>query len=218
MIKTLLVDDHALVRAGMSMLLSSLSPDIDVSEAPDVDSALAILRDQPDMTLVLLDLQMPGFVDLQALLHIRKHAEDVPVVVLSGDDREHLVHDAIEAGAMGFIHKSIEPKAMLLALDVIMSGGVYLPQGVVMRSAEAVTARPSPETTKQKLAEMGITDRQADALFGVVQGKSNKVIARELHIAESTVKSHLIAVYNSFGVNTRTQLVYEVARRGLTWS
>jgi DNA-binding NarL/FixJ family response regulator len=126
-----------------------------------------------------------------------------------------VVRAAIELGAMGFIPKSSSPEVLMQALRLILAGGVYLPPAVLDgRLAEPLPAKPQAGPAKLP----GITERQMDVLRCVIQGKPNKVIARELDISEGTVKAHLSAVMQALGVHNRTEAVYAAAKLGLRLS
>ncbi len=211
--RTLLVDDHALFREGMRLLLGSLDAAAQVWQADDVPMALKLLEDPGQMDLVLLDLHLPGLKDLEALELLRRGNDSVPVVVLSGDDHPDRVPEAIEAGAMGFIRKSAAPDEMMAALARVLSGGIYLPHALPDPRARAGALPAGP---RERLRRLGISTRQGEVLVKLAQGKANKVIARELKISETTVKSHVAAVFGALDVHSRTGAVYAVARLGLS--
>lgn len=212
--KTLLVDDHALFREGMELVLKLLDASVVVLHAASVDEALRVLsREQVDF--VLLDLHMPGMTGLDALLRMRARAEATPVVVLSGSENPQVVWSAIDAGAMGFIQKQMDSATMMVALRHVLAGGIYLPP-VCLTEAGRRHAPPSPQLTPaERLRRAGLSNRQAQTLFMMAQGKPNKVIARELGIGEATVKTHVSAVFDALGVRNRTEAVYAIARLGL---
>lgn len=211
--KMLLVDDHALFREGLKLLLRSLGGELEIDEAGDCAQALEKMSGQ-GYDLVLLDLNMPGRGGLDALSALREAAPSTPVVVLSGEEDPHLVRGAIDRGAMGFIPKSSTPEILIPALKLALAGGVYLPPAVLDTRADA--PQPAPAQAKpQETAPAGLTQRQMDVLRCVVQGKPNKVIARELDISEGTVKAHLSSVLHALGARNRTEAVYAAARLGL---
>jgi DNA-binding NarL/FixJ family response regulator len=155
---------------------------------------------------------MPGAEGMDALRAMREAVPATPVVVLSGEEYSHVVRAAIELGAMGFIPKSSSPEVVMQALRLILAGGVYLPPAVLDgRLAEPLPAKPQAGPAKLP----GITERQMDVLRCVIQGKPNKVIARELDISEGTVKAHLSSVMQALGVHNRTETVFAAAKLGL---
>lgn len=205
--KLLLIDDHALFRDGLSLLISSRlfsgGQALEVLEADGLHSAESVLRSHPDLALVLLDLGLNEHQGLDTLQQWRQICPHVPVVVLSADDRVDMILDAIDAGASGFIPKTAQAKVMKDALDHVLAGGVYLPDLPAM--VEPVTGDP-----------FGFSDRQEDVLRLLVEGQPNKEICRRLSLSESTVKTHLAAIFRKLNVNSRTQAVVAVAQAG--WS
>lgn len=205
--KLLLIDDHALFRDGLSLLISSrLFPGggtVDVLEASGIPEALALVQAHADLALVLLDLGLVEQQGLATLQHWRSVCPHVPVVVLSADDRVEMILDAIDAGASGFIPKTAQAKVMKEALDHVLAGGVYLPDLPAL-------AEHAP------LDPFGFSDRQEDVLRLLIEGQPNKEICRRLALSESTVKTHLAAIFRKLKVNSRTQAVVAVAQAG--WS
>jgi DNA-binding NarL/FixJ family response regulator len=204
----LLVDDHALFREGLKFLLGSLDAALRVDEAGDCAKALEHAAAR-SYDLVLLDLKMPGTAGLDALQALRDAIPAAPLVVLSGEDNPAVVRAAIERGAMGFIPKSSTPEVLIQALRLVLARGVYLPPAVLDAAAD-----PQP-ADEPGAALAGLTPRQVDVLRCVIQGKANKVIARELDISEGTVKAHLSSVLRAFGAHNRTEAVYAAAKLGL---
>jgi DNA-binding NarL/FixJ family response regulator len=204
----LLVDDHALFREGLKFLLGSLDAALRVDEAGDCAKALEHAAAR-SYDLVLLDLKMPGTAGLDALQALRDAIPAAPLVVHSGEDNPAVVRAAIERGAMGFIPKSSTPEVLIQALRLVLARGVYLPPAVLDAAAD-----PQP-ADEPGAALAGLTPRQVDVLRCVIQGKANKVIARELDISEGTVKAHLSSVLRAFGAHNRTEAVYAAAKLGL---
>ena len=204
----LLIDDHVLFREGLKFLLRSLDAALEVDEAGDCAGALEHAA-RRGYDLVLLDLKMPGVAGLDALAALREAIPAAPLVVLSGEDSAGVVRAAIEGGAMGFIPKSSTPEVLIQALRLVLARGVYLPPAVLDAAAEP------PAGSGSEAALRGLTPRQADVLRCVIQGKSNKVIARELDVSEGTVKAHLSSVLRAFGARSRTEAVYAAAKLGL---
>jgi DNA-binding NarL/FixJ family response regulator len=212
--KILLIDDHALFREGLKFLLRSLDAALEVDEAGNCAKALEYAATR-SYDLVLLDLKMPGVEGLDALAALREAIPGIPLVVVSGEDNPGVVRAAIERGAMGFIPKSSTPEVLVQALRLVLAHGVYLPPTVL--DAAAVTT-PATAVVPQGAAgqpPLGLTARQVDVLRCVIQGKPNKIIARELDISEGTVKAHLSSVLRAFGVRNRTEAVYAAAKLGL---
>jgi DNA-binding NarL/FixJ family response regulator len=218
-LKVLVVDDHALIRSGMRPIVAQLAEPGDtavVYEAAGYGEALDSIAAHPDLDLVLLDLRMPDVSGFAALADIAERRPDLPVVVMTGEEEPALVRAAFDHGALGFIPKSSSPRVILNALRLVLSGGTYIP-AQIMASA---SAPPPPASPLQRLDEatterLGITPRQADVLALLLAGKSNKLISRELSLAEGTVKNHVAAVLKALGVDTRVQAVIAASRLGL---
>jgi DNA-binding NarL/FixJ family response regulator len=210
-VNILLVDDHALFRSGLKFLLQQLDTGLVLDEAGNCPQALERAAARR-YDLVLLDLNMPGVSHLDALAALREAVPDAPVVVLSGEADPNVVKAAIERGAMGFIPKSATPELLIEALRLVLAHGVYLPLEVL---ASAPVAPPAPAPGEDGAAPAGLTPRQLEVLRYVIQGKPNKVIARELNLSEGTVKTHMSSVLRAFGARNRTEAVFAAAKQGL---
>ena len=210
--KILLVDDHPLFRGGLKYLLQSLDEHLELGEAGNCSQAEALAAEH-GYDLVLVDLKMPGVGGLDALTVVRAAFPTTPVVVVSGEDDPSVVRAAIECGAMGFIPKSSTPEVMIQALKLVLAHGIYLPPRVLAASQSADLTPLSAVTAEAGLN--GLSARQMDVLRCVIQGKPNKVIARELDVAEGTVKAHLSSVLRALGARNRTEAVYAAAKLGL---
>ena len=210
--KILLVDDHPLFRGGLKYLLQSLDEHLELGEAGNCSQAEALAAEH-GYDLVLVDLKMPGVGGLDALTVVRAAFPTTPVVVVSGEDDPSVVRAAIECGAMGFIPKSSTPEVMIQALKLVLAHGIYLPPRVLAASQSADPTPLSAVTAEAGLT--GLSARQMDVLRCVIQGKPNKVIARELDVAEGTVKAHLSSVLRALGARNRTEAVYAAAKLGL---
>jgi DNA-binding NarL/FixJ family response regulator len=185
---------------------------IDVAE--DCDRGLDLAGDGRDLDLVLLDLNLPGLSGIPALKLWRRRYPDVPVVVLSAATDQQTVLAAIEAGAAGFIPKSSSNEVMVNALRLVLAGGKYLPPEVLSHARDNVTRR-APQGTTLCVETLGLSARQAEVLKFIARGASNKVICRELGLAERTVKAHVTAVFRALKVTNRTEAAIEAAKLGL---
>jgi DNA-binding NarL/FixJ family response regulator len=206
--KCLLVDDHALVRDALALLIALHHPDVDLRHAGRMRDALTVLDAEPDVDLVLLDLALPDSAGLATLQAVRDAAPGTRTVVLSADDRPEIVLAAIDAGAAGFIPKATESRLLREALATVLRGGVYVPP-------ITLAASPPPPGQPASAERLGLTPRQIDVLRMLVDGRSNKLIGRALDLAPSTVKTHLEAIFQRLQVNSRTQAVVAAARCGL---
>lgn len=212
--RVLLVDDHHLFRQGLKFLLADLDTGIEFCEADSLPAALALaLAHTPD--LVLVDLHMPGEDAMAVLGRMRSTFDASMLVVLSSEDNPATIRRAIEAGASGYVPKSSTPQVLIAALRLVMAGGIYIPPPALR--AFAGTAPPAPAHTApapQRYSEH-LSGRQMEVLLKAVQGKANKVIAREMQLSEGTIKAHLSAAFRILGVQNRTEAVFAAARMGL---
>lgn len=204
--KCLLVDDHSLIRDALALLIAMQHPQVDLRHAVCMADACRLLAAEPDVDLVLLDLHLADSSGLDTLLRLREAAPSARVVVLSADDRSETILAALDAGAAGFIPKTTESNVLRTAIATVLDGGVYVP-AIDMQA----TAASPPVPTES----LGLTPRQVDVLRMLVDGQSNKSIARALELAPSTVKTHIEAIFLRLHVATRTQAVVAAARLGL---
>lgn len=219
--KILVIDDHPLIREALRHVLAQLDSGLDLLEAADCDTGMEFAERHPDLDLVLLDLSLPGSSDLSALELFRRRFPAIPVVVVSARDEHDLVLGALDAGAMGFIPKTSSNSLMINALRLVLSGGVYVPPQA-LPGAEPAHAGVPPRAARHEegavavsAADLGLTERQADVLDLMLQGMPNKLICRELNLAEGTVKIHVTAILKALNVANRTQAVLAASRLGL---
>lgn len=213
--KVLLVDDHALLRDGIALVMEREFTGLQLVQAGTLAEARAAIAQHTDIQLVLLDLSLPDGHGIAELPWLREAAPAARLVALSADESIDTIMAAINAGAAGFIPKSVQSGAMLEALRIVLNGGIYLPSAALDRRSA-----PRPDTpiwVPQALSpeQIGFSPRQADVLRMLVDGKPNKVIGRELEMSESTVKTHLSAIFRKLDAGSRTQAVVAAARLGL---
>jgi len=218
--KILVVDDHPLIRQALRYVLKALDQGIELLEAQNCSEALELTGRHSDITLILLDLALPGSDGFEALRGLRDQHPAIPVVVLSASDQPETVKRALDLGAMGFIPKTSSNEILVGALRLVLAGGVYLPPEVLRREPSGVpsaTLAAYPDTSRELRSprEIGLTERQAQVLALMIQGKPNKLICRELHLAEGTVKIHVTAILKTLNVTNRTQAVIAVGKLGL---
>ncbi len=216
--KALLVDDHALFRDGFAILMAQRFPEVHLIAAADIGEAGQALGEHPDIELILLDLGLPDSQGLSSLQRLLALSGDVPLVVMSADERPETILAAIDRGAAGFVPKSSRLSEIEGALRIVLDGGTYLPPGIYRDLAPAVGAGMDPVQLREaRLEALALSARQIDVLRLLVLGRSTKLISRELDVAESTVKTHLLALFRKLDVNSRTQAIVAAARMGITF-
>ncbi|MEO7728107.1 MAG: response regulator transcription factor [Burkholderiales bacterium] len=219
--KILIIDDHPLIREALRHVLKVLDAGIQLVEAQNFAEGITAADSHPDLDLILLDLGLPDIDGNDALVELRRRYPAVPTVVLSASEHPATVTRAIETGAMGFIPKTTSSQLLLNALRLVLAGGVYLPTEVLRQhqgTPEPALRLAAEASDSGKLLEpsaIGLTERQSDVLALLVQGKSNKLICRDLGLAEGTVKIHVTAILKALNVSNRTQAVIAVGKLGL---
>jgi DNA-binding NarL/FixJ family response regulator len=212
----LLVDDHALFREGLSLLLSKLSPGIVVRETDSVEAAVDECKTS-SFRMALLDLGLTATSGLDSLESFRSQVADVPVVVLSGDQEPQLIKASIARGAVGFVPKSYTSDMMIAALQFILAGGIYLP-ACVLEVDGSVDQRPSTPAPAPEATNMysRLSPRQQEVARYLLQGLSNKTIARRLNISEGTIKAHVSSIFQIIGARNRVEAVMLAAKGGIS--
>lgn len=221
--KILLVDDHALFREGMRYVLQQLQGGVsEIFEAGNFADGLKLSEQHPELDLALLDLNMPGSEGPASIRFFHQRYPHIPVVVVSGEDNRSNVEKVMNYGAMGYICKSSNASVMLGALDLVLSGGVYIPPQMLRQTgemSEPVEAsekdHESGDRRRLHTNELGLTQRQMQVLMHLGAGLSNKAIAEAIHLAEGTVKIHVAAIYQILRVNSRLEAVHVAGKLGL---
>ena len=205
--KTLLADDHPLMREGVRQVLSQLEPSVEIIDAHDYPSLFAQTAAHADLDLAVVDLNMPGFVGMQGITQFRNRFPDIPLVVLSASESPHDIRSALEAGALGYIPKATSTAVMLAALRQVLSGDLYMP--TCLGDGGLHTVAP---VDFEDLQHSGLTARQLEVARLLAQGCANKAIAGMLAMSESTVKVHIAAIFRAFKVTNRTEAVLAIQR------
>ncbi len=206
--RVLLVDDHAVVRAGTRLFLEGYEDLEVVGEARDGVQALALAIDlHPDV--VLMDLAMPTVDGVEATRRIKAAAPDVDVIVLTSFVEDDQVTAVIQAGAIGYVLKSADPAEIVTAIRAARRGEVHLDPAVARRLMQAMSKPKTPE-----LAEP-LTEREREVLTLLTRGAANKAIARELGVTEKTAKGHVGNILGKLGLTSRTQAVIYALRHNL---
>ncbi|WP_061963513.1 response regulator transcription factor [Demequina aurantiaca] len=223
MIRVGLVDDQAMVRVGLKMILES-EDDLDVcGEAADGSEALAMAR-ETEPNVVLMDIRMPGVDGLTATRELVAECPDVHVVILTTFDDDEYVYEALRAGASGFLLKSADGDTLVNAVRVVAGGEALLAPEVTRRVIEkfasgALAQNPAgadPDNHVPSPEAIGdLSDREVEVLLLMARGLSNQEIASELFVSNTTVKTHVSHILTKLGVRDRVQAVVEAYNSGI---
>jgi two-component system, NarL family, nitrate/nitrite response regulator NarL len=205
----LLVDDHALFREGLRTLLLKISPDVTICEAASLEGAIDECK-ATQFRMVLLDLGLSNSDGLDTLDAFRSSVPNVPVIVLSGDEEPQHIRAAIDRGAVGYVPKSHTADLMIAALRFVLSGGIYLPPSALDDDFGLAPSRGAGASAFSRLSP-----RQQQVAQLLLQGQSNKAIARKLGLSEGTVKAHVSAIYQIVGARNRVEAVTLAAKSGI---
>jgi two-component system NarL family response regulator len=213
----LIVDDHALVRRGMSYVVKEGFPDADVVEADGAASALELMRKKA-ADLALVDVRMPDLDGLELLRAIKLEWPGVPVIMLSTYENAPYVKRALSDGAAGYLLKDATPEDLGQAINVAISGGgnVLSPRVIqnLFEDVESSTAGVNGHGRTRR-TEYNLTQREHDILALLSEGRSNRSIAQNLYLSEKTVKAHLAAIFRKLGVTNRTQAAMMAVQLGV---
>jgi DNA-binding NarL/FixJ family response regulator len=199
-IRVLIVDDHPITRAGIAAILQS-QPSMQVcAQAGGVTDAVSLFEEHhPDITL--MDLRLPDGHGIEAIRRIRRKSPSAKIIVVTTYEGDEDIHQALQAGAMGYLVKGMSHDVLVKAIQRVHNGNRFLPPPVT----QALSLRLGPE----------LSLREREVLSLIVAGKSNREIGEKLHIKEATVKSHITVILMRLQVTDRTQAVVEALKRGL---
>ena len=200
-IKVLVVDDHPIMRVGIAAIIDA-TPDMTVvAQAGSAEEAIELFEKLlPDITL--MDLRLPGISGVEAIRILMSRHRNAKFVVLTTYEGDEDIHQALQAGARSYIIKGMPHEALISALRRVHGGGRFLPQ-------------PVSRALNSRIPNSDLSAREREVLELIVHGKSNKEIAAELGITESTVKCHVGVILMRLNVNDRTQAVVTALQRGL---
>jgi DNA-binding NarL/FixJ family response regulator len=202
-LKVVIADDHRLMLAAMRLALQQAADIEIVGEAQTGSQVLPVVT-QANPDLVLLDIRMPGMDGLKCLQLLRERFPKVKSVVLSGIDEPQIIQSALEAGAIAYILKTVDPQDLASALRQAANGTVFHTLGM-----------PSAAEGEEAAKEAGLSERELTILNALTEGRSNKQIAQQLWLAEQTIKFHLTNIYRKLGVSSRTEAVRSAYERGI---
>lgn len=201
MIRVVLADDQALVRAGLARILSPEDGFLVVADCADGAEAVEAVREaRPD--LVLIDVRMPRMDGVEATRELRELPDPPPVLVLTTFDEDDVLWGAIEAGAAGFVLKDATAGDLLAAARAVAGGASWFDRAVTPRVLDAYRRRVAPHQQERRRLKM-LTERETEVLGLVASGATNGEIAARLYVSEATVKTHVGAIFSKLGVRDR---------------
>jgi len=227
--KVLLIDDHPLILSALQTIIEGLAENVKVVATSSAVFARETLARESDFDLALLDLRLADADGFEVLAEFRTNYPSMPVVVLSASDRASDVIRSIDLGAMGFVQKRQSTETLIDALAMVMAGGIYVPpmdMGARVSPSAGDHSAPSAHDGRSvhqnatdagfqvhpPVESLGLTPRQSEVLALLLQGKPNKLIARDLKLSVETVKDHVAAVLRALNVTSRTQAVLAVGQ------
>jgi DNA-binding NarL/FixJ family response regulator len=204
--KILIVDDHPLFREALRNAISGGVANASISQAGSLDAATAILGNDDGFDLVLLDLRMPGVQGLSGLIYLRAQYPNIPVAIITAADDQGLVQRALNLNAAGFIPKTSGIVTILEAVNAVLRGDIWVPEGY----GQISSADKETDEIAKRIATL--TAQQIRVLMMLKEGLLNKQIAYELGVSEATIKAHVSAILQKLHVSSRTQAVIAAGR------
>ncbi|MBA2340690.1 MAG: response regulator transcription factor [Pyrinomonadaceae bacterium] len=217
-LKVLLIDDHAIVRAGLVMLLQSQKHINVVGETGDANEALRIAANaQPD--IILLDVVLGDTDGLDLLPRLRKAADKARILILTGTQNQEVHQKAVRLGAMGLVNKETAAEVLLKAIEKINAGEIWFDRMVMGDVLNEMARGKEDKSINPEIAKITkLTDREREIIIYIAEGLKNKQIAERMFISETTVRHHLTSVFNKLGVADRLELMIYAFRHKLVAS
>ena len=206
----IIADDHPLFRMALSGTLKDIAPHAEILESEDLSSLQTCVEENDHADLILLDLHMPGADGFSALIFLVAHYVHIPVIVVSAHEEPDIMRRALDYGASGFLPKSSSPEQMKQALDTVLKGGIWAPEGL---SQQRMVGN-NEQSVADSLALL--TPQQFRVASMVSQGLLNKQIAYELNVTEATIKAHMTEIFKKLGVHSRTQVALTLSQLSIT--
>ena len=194
----IIADDHPLFRNALFQSVHMAISGANLLEADSLDALLALLKKEDEPDLLLLDLKMPGANGMSGLIQLRAEYPDLPIVVISASEDASVVTQVKSHGAFGFIPKSSDMRELVSALNQVLNGAPFFPEGLITNNAAC-------SDLAEKIATL--TPQQYKVLGMLSDGLLNKQIAYELNVSEATIKAHMTAIFRKLDVKNRTQAV-----------
>jgi DNA-binding NarL/FixJ family response regulator len=201
-----IADDHPLFRDALRQAVASVVSSAKIDEAGSFEELTALLEQDSDVDLILLDLTMPGISGFSGLIYLRAQYPAIPVVIVSASDDIGTIRRSLDFGASGFIPKRFGVETLRDAIVKVMDGDVWIPPDTDLSSAA------DPEMTRLRDRLVTLTPQQVRVLMMLSEGLLNKQIAYELGVSEATIKAHVSAILQKLGVESRTQAVIAAAK------
>lgn len=198
----LIADDDAFFRIALGALLTRQLGFMTVLEAGSLDDALELLGTRPEISLALFDLSMPGMRQVSSLAAVRECARHVTLAVVSGSSARQDILGALATGVHGYLPKALGPADLVKALEQVLSGQIYVPPIMAQMSAHESSKADTIDDAPQEML-LRLTPRQRQTLDALVEGRSNKEIARQLDLGEGTVKIHVAALLRTLKLPNR---------------
>lgn len=204
--RLVIADDHPLFRDALRQAVGSVVASAKIDEAGSFDELTALLDQDSDVDLVLLDLTMPGISGFSGLIYLRAQFPAIPVVIVSASDDGGTIRQSLDFGASGFIPKRFGVDTLRDAIMKVLGGDVWVPADTDLSSAT------DPELARLRDRLVTLTPQQVRVLMMLSEGLLNKQIAYELGVSEATIKAHVSAILQKLGVESRTQAVIAAAK------
>jgi DNA-binding NarL/FixJ family response regulator len=204
--RLIIADDHPLFRDALRQAVASVVTSAKIDQAGSFDELTAMLEQDSDVDLVLLDLSMPGISGFSGLIYLRAQYPAIPVVIVSASDEGSTIRRSLDFGASGFIPKRFGVETLRDAIVKVMEGDVWVPPDTDLSSAT------DPDMTRLRDRLVTLTPQQVRVLMMLSEGLLNKQIAYELGVSEATIKAHVSAILQKLGVESRTQAVIAAAK------
>jgi DNA-binding NarL/FixJ family response regulator len=204
--RLVIADDHPLFRDALRQAVGSVVASARIDEAGSFDELTALLDQDSDVDLVLLDLTMPGISGFSGLIYLRAQFPAIPVVIVSASDDGGTIRQSLDFGASGFIPKRFGVDTLRDAIMKVLGGDVWVPADTDLSSAT------DPELARLRDRLVTLTPQQVRVLMMLSEGLLNKQIAYELGVSEATIKAHVSAILQKLGVESRTQAVIAAAK------
>lgn len=213
-IRVLLADDHAIVRAGLRMILAA-EPDMTiVGETADGEGALRMTEEtHPDV--VVMDISMPGMNGLDGIRRVKASVPDTQVVVLTMHEDQRYFFQALEAGASGYVIKGAAPIELLTAIRAVRRGQAYFCPSLAKQMLNDYLRRADAGSEKEKDALGKLSDREKEVLKYIAEGKTGREIAATLYLSPNTVERHRANIMDKLGLHNRAELIKFAIRKGL---